>query len=125
MRIGEVASRSGVSRRSLRYYEQQGLMESSRSPSGQRLYDDEHVVRVRLIQTFFAAGLTSATIGELIPCMAASPPPAVARNAQVVMERERVRLSEAVLEMNTAIKALDGLIVSTARYATRQVEATE
>lgn len=107
----------------MRYYEQQGLLEARRSASGQRLYDDEHVVRVRLIQTFFAAGLTSATIRELIPCMAVSPPAAVARDAQVVMERERVRLSDAVHEMNAAIKALDELILSTAAYAGRQVAA--
>ena len=36
MRIGEVAERAGVSTRALRYYEEQGLLESDRTSSGQR-----------------------------------------------------------------------------------------
>ncbi|MGH3121741.1 MAG: MerR family DNA-binding transcriptional regulator, partial [Streptosporangiaceae bacterium] len=34
MRIGELASKTGASVRSLRYYEQQGLLAAERSPSG-------------------------------------------------------------------------------------------
>lgn len=36
MRIGELASRVGVSVRALRYHEEQDLLASARSPSGQR-----------------------------------------------------------------------------------------
>ncbi|WP_300268233.1 MerR family transcriptional regulator [Microbacterium sp.] len=117
MRIGEVAARAGVSRRSLRYYEEQGLLEATRSSSGQRHYGEDHVRRVRLIQTFFAAGLSSSTIRELIPCMALTPSDVVAAGALVVMERERERLRGAVAEMNAAIDALDDLIASTASYS--------
>ncbi|OOC55458.1 MULTISPECIES: MerR family transcriptional regulator [Nocardiopsis] len=116
MRIGEVAERAGVSRRSLRYYEQQGLIEVRRSPSGQRLYEEDHVRRVRLIQTFYAAKLTSATIAELIPCMERSPSRAVAQRAQAVMERERGRLRVAVKELSAAVTALDELIDATAAH---------
>jgi DNA-binding transcriptional MerR regulator len=116
MRIGEVAERAGVSRRSLRYYEQQGLIEVRRSPSGQRLYEEDHVRRVRLIQTFYAARLTSATIAELIPCMERSPSRVVAQRAQVVMERERSRLRVAMQELSAAVAALDGLIDATAAH---------
>lgn len=62
MRIGDLAARSGVSVRSLRYYEEQDLLHSSRSSSGQRHYDEAAVQRVGLIQMFFAAGLSSKTI---------------------------------------------------------------
>ncbi|MFD4640211.1 MerR family transcriptional regulator [Lentzea sp. NPDC058436] len=119
MRIGELAARTGVSRRSLRYYEQQGLFVSTRSPSGQRFYEDEHVRLVRLIQTFFAAGLTSATVAELLPCLATAPSAQVARDAEAVMVRERDRLRGVVSEMTSAIDALEELIASTARYARR------
>ncbi|WP_435108650.1 MerR family transcriptional regulator [Nocardiopsis synnemataformans] len=116
MRIGEVAERAGVSRRSLRYYEQQGLIEVRRSPSGQRLYEEDHVRRVRLIQTFYAAKLTSATIAELVPCMERSPSRVVAQRAQTVMERERSRLRVAVKELSAAVTALDELIDATAAH---------
>ena len=73
MRIGEVAQETGVSARSLRYYEEQGLIRAARSSGGWREYDASTVERVILIQHLFAAGLTSRTIAELLPCLEASP----------------------------------------------------
>jgi DNA-binding transcriptional MerR regulator len=69
MRIGELAAKAGVSVRALRYYEEQNLLASARSPSGQRQYPDSAVDRVRLIQQLYAAGLPSKTIVELLPCV--------------------------------------------------------
>ncbi|GAA4239228.1 MerR family transcriptional regulator [Actinomadura meridiana] len=69
MRIGDLAAKTGVSVRSLRYYEQQGLLAAERSASGQRHYPEGAVGRVRLIQQLYAAGLSSKTIAELIPCV--------------------------------------------------------
>jgi DNA-binding transcriptional MerR regulator len=73
MRIGELAEASGVSVRSLRYYEENGLIRSERSPGGWRDFDPSMVERVVTIQHLFAAGLCSATINELLPCLEASP----------------------------------------------------
>ena len=72
MRIGQLAEASGVSARSLRYYEQVGLVRSQRTPSGWRDFDQSMVERVVLIQHLFAAGLSSATIRELLPCLETS-----------------------------------------------------
>ncbi|MEU9348431.1 MerR family transcriptional regulator [Streptomyces sp. NPDC048278] len=69
MRIGELAARAGVSVRALRYYEEQHLLASERSPSGQRHYPDNAVDRVLLIQQLYAAGLPSKSIVELLPCV--------------------------------------------------------
>lgn len=69
MRIGELAASSGVSVRSLRYYESQGLLLSSRTSGGHREYSDDAVDRVILIQELMAAGLTSKIIVELLPCI--------------------------------------------------------
>ena len=69
MRIGELASRTGVSVRALRYYEQHDLLAAERSPSGQRLYAQDAVDRVLLIQQLYSAGLSSRTIVELLPCV--------------------------------------------------------
>ncbi len=69
MRIGELAARTGVSTRSLRYYEQQGLLVSARSATGQRHYEEDHVDRVRIIQAYLTAGVPSRTIAEMVPCM--------------------------------------------------------
>ncbi|WP_030661428.1 MerR family transcriptional regulator [Streptomyces rimosus] len=115
MRIGELSARTGVSRRSLRYYEDQGLLVSSRSPSGQRHYDDDHVRRVHLIQAFLAAGMSSATIAEMVPCMA-EPSRHKARHALAIMNRERARLSSAMDGLAAARSALDHLIEDNRNY---------
>lgn len=47
MRIGELSARTGASRRSLRYYEEQGRLVSSRSSSGQHHYEDNHAYLAR------------------------------------------------------------------------------
>lgn len=68
MRIGELSKRTGVSPRSLRYYEEQGLLTSSRSDAGQRHYSDAEVQRVSLIQQLFDAGMSSRVIATVLPC---------------------------------------------------------
>jgi DNA-binding transcriptional MerR regulator len=109
MRIGELSARTGASRRSLRYYEQQGLLVSARSPSGQRCYAEDHVERVALIQVFLAAGMSSKTIAQLVPCMA-EPNMDRARQALTVMNQERTRLSSTIDSLTAARKELDHLI---------------
>ncbi|WP_433825775.1 MerR family transcriptional regulator [Actinoplanes sp. CA-015351] len=69
MRIGDLAAATGASARSLRYYEEQGLLASERSPGGQRGYPHAAVERVGLIRSLLAAGLTSATIRDVLPCV--------------------------------------------------------
>lgn len=69
MRIGELAERTGVSVRSLRYYGNQGLLLAERTSGGHRTYPESAVDRVIRIQELYAAGLNSARIRELLPCM--------------------------------------------------------
>jgi len=70
IRIGELAKRSGVSVRALRYYEEQGLLVAERSPSGQRHYPETAVERVSFFQDMYAGGLNSRNIAALLPCVA-------------------------------------------------------
>lgn len=67
MRIGELAARSGVSARSLRYYEQHGLLSPRRNRAGHRTYVASDVDRVVEIQELFAAGFCSAGVREVLP----------------------------------------------------------
>ena len=89
MRIGELAGRTGVSVRALRYYEQQGLLASVRSTSGQRHYPESAADRVHLIQNLYAAGLSSRTILDLLPCVEAEVSTPESR-ARLVAERDRI-----------------------------------
>jgi DNA-binding transcriptional MerR regulator len=109
MRIGELAARAGVSVRSLRYYEEQGLLTSTRSPSGQRHYTDAEVERVVFIQRLYAAGLSSSTIVDLLPCVE-SPSQEASQASFERMSEERDRITAHLEELVRTRDALDGLI---------------
>ena len=109
MRIGELADRTGVSVRSLRYYEEHGLLSSHRTASGQRSYEPDAVDRVRLLRRLYAAGLSSATIATVLPCVD-SPSEEVTRNALEVMTREHARIGAQIAELVTTRNDLTYLI---------------
>jgi DNA-binding transcriptional MerR regulator len=110
MRIGELAERSGTSVRSLRYYEEQGLLVSERSAHGQRRYREEALDRVLFVQRLYAAGLSSRTIRELLPCVD-EPSLENADNALARMAQEREKLSAHISELINTRDALDALMV--------------
>ncbi|MGW7350329.1 MerR family transcriptional regulator [Streptomyces sp. NPDC054784] len=122
MRIGELARRTGASVRSLRYYEEQGLLTSSRSASGQRRFTPDQVERVACIRQLYAAGLSSRTIYDLMPC-SESPSPENSDRALERMERERERLSASIAELARARDALDGLMVLNRTHRAGLVDA--
>ena len=68
MRIGELSRRTGVSQRSLRYYEEQGLLTPTRLPNGYRDYDERTLTTVRRIQILLSAGLGTSAVAEILPC---------------------------------------------------------
>ena len=107
MRIGEVAAKAGVSVRALRYYEEQGLLASTRSPSGQRHYADSAVDRVRLVQMLYAAGLSSRTIAELLPCVDAKVSTPESRSR---LAAERDRIDAQIAELTRTRDKLDAVI---------------
>jgi DNA-binding transcriptional MerR regulator len=115
VRIGELAGRAGVSQRSLRYYEEQGLLTSTRSPSGQRHYGEGEVERVAFIQRLYAAGLSSRTIAELLPCVD-TPSLDTSDAALARMVEERDRMSRHLADLARTRDALDGLIAAAREY---------
>jgi DNA-binding transcriptional MerR regulator len=113
VRIGELARRTGVSERSLRYYEQQGLLAADRTPGGQRDYPEQAVDRVIRIQELFAAGLHSKKIARLLPCMRDSDggPSRIATPALVSeLVGERARIEQMMSELANSRDVLDEVI---------------
>lgn len=66
--IGEVAERTGVTQRTLRFYEEKGLLQpSDRMQGGFRLYSDQDVTRIERIKNLQELlGLTLAEIKEMV-----------------------------------------------------------
>jgi DNA-binding transcriptional MerR regulator len=66
--IGEVAERTGVTQRTLRFYEERGLVEPpERMEGGFRLYTEEDIVRIEYIKRLQdLLGFTLAEIKEMV-----------------------------------------------------------
>ncbi len=66
-RIGEVAAAVGLNPKTLRYYEEIGLLPPPpRTATGYRLYDEEAAERLRFILQARAVGLTLEEISEIM-----------------------------------------------------------
>jgi FimV-like protein len=125
MRIGELGRRTGVSARMLRYYEAQGLLIPSRRPSGYREYAASDVVRVQHVRDLLAAGLSTATIAELLPCMdTGGPAVAVGDCPELLVElrHERDRLTASIGDLERARRALDEVIATASAQTTREAD---
>ncbi len=67
MKIGQLADRCGVSTKTIRYYEDIGLLaEPARTSSGYRNYSDDAVERLRFVRDAQATGLTLAEIASVL-----------------------------------------------------------
>ncbi|MFE1798150.1 MerR family transcriptional regulator [Streptomyces sp. NPDC059517] len=131
MRIGELARRTGVSERSLRYYEQEGLLTAERTPGGHRDYTEPAVARVRRIQELYAAGLCSSKIVRLLPCMRdgdgdgdgdGDSGPAETADAFLVSELtvERARIDRMIEDLQRSRSLLDSIIDTAAASPGRE-----
>ncbi|MET9227259.1 MerR family transcriptional regulator [Lentzea sp. NPDC003310] len=116
MRIGELAERTGVSVRALRYYEEQKLLASERSGSGQRRYDEKAVTRVKLIQQLYGAGISSASILEMLPCVVTG---VAAPEVMAKLIGHRSSVVRQIEELQETLLQLDRVIAgATEAYAT-------
>ncbi len=89
MRVGELSRRTSASVRSLRYYEECGLIVATRSGGGQRHYDDV-VARVSLVRQLLAAGLATSAIIDVLPCLAEPSSQTSALTERLIEERDRL-----------------------------------
>lgn len=75
MQIGEVAERTGLSLRTIRYYGEMDLVvPSARSRGGFRLYTDDDVARLLLIKQMKPLGFQLEDLREVLALLHPSPP---------------------------------------------------
>ena len=76
MRIGELAEAAGTTTKTLRFYEDQGLLPpSERTPGGYRDYTTESLTRIDFIHRGQAAGLSLAQIRQVLDIRDEGQPP--------------------------------------------------
>lgn len=94
MRSGEAAERLGVTPRTIKYYEELGLLQPRRSGGNYRDYDDEDLERVERIRRLQQLGFSLSAIREFV------------KYRRQVDESGRRRI--ALADLATAISALEG-----------------
>ncbi len=69
MRIGELANRAGTSTRTLRYYEEHGLLAARRTTNGYRDYDETDLRLVREIRSLLDIGFNLEETRPFVECL--------------------------------------------------------
>ncbi|MHB8171037.1 MAG: MerR family transcriptional regulator [Thermincolia bacterium] len=107
-RIGELAQIAGVSKRTIDYYTQVGLLEAERSKSNYRYYSDESLQRLKLIEMYKKEHMTLEEIGGRLKLFRDQP----VSGEQVVKQVDRInehlkKLEEEVLELKPLLEKLN------------------
>ena len=101
--VGAVASRVGVTVRTLHHWDAIGLVRpSGRTAGGYRLYSAADVARVHRVLIHRELGLPLDTIAELLD--------APASDATVSLEQQRAQLLDRVSRLQGMVDAIDRLI---------------
>lgn len=102
--IGAVAERTGLSHRTIRYYEEMGLVEpAARTEGGFRLYDEAGVERLLLIMPMKPLGFSIDQIRDLLIALDTLADPASTEEdraaARSLVDRTRASAQERVVEL--------------------------
>jgi DNA-binding transcriptional MerR regulator len=112
--IGEVCERTGLSPRTVRYYEELGLLPGvRRRAAGRRVYGPDEVERLRFIQRLKALGLPLAEIRDLNAVHG------IAGSTRAMLERLDELLGRRVEEVDARIGELSRLRDEIAKYRAR------
>lgn len=99
MRIGELARRGGVTTKTIRFYEQAGVLARPvRLPSGYRDYDDVTLDRLAFVRAAQAAGLTLAEIRDVITARDTDGPPC--EHVRRLLDAHAAGLDARILELD-------------------------
>ncbi|WP_433661154.1 MerR family transcriptional regulator [Nocardia sp. CA-128927] len=117
MLIGELADRTGISERLLRYYERVGLLSAERRSNGYREYDEDAERRVTQIRALLAVGLPTRVISQLLPCTQDDGALRACPGVLPALQDRLTELDRRAAELATARDLLRHTIVDTERSA--------
>jgi MerR family transcriptional regulator, copper efflux regulator len=104
--IGEVATRSGVSRRALRLYEARGIMSKPRrTPAGYRVYDTDVLGLLHFVTQARRLGLTLKEIRHIIELRSAKSGPCV--HVRTLLEQKLADLDRLRREVKKILNTWD------------------
>jgi DNA-binding transcriptional MerR regulator len=104
MRIGELAERAGTSSRSLRYYEQQGLLDTRRMANGHRDYDESDLRLVHQIRELLAIGFGLEETRPFVECLRAGNESGDVCPASIAVYRRKLAEVEDCIDRLTSVR---------------------
>lgn len=111
MRISEAAKVSGVSTRSLRYYEDEGLIVPGRCSYGYRDYCRSTIDRVLVIRSLLESGLPVRLIRDVPPHLTDGPGPGgLCADFLHEVQSYRDRLATRIADLRAQQSALDAYL---------------
>ena len=120
MKIGELETRSGASRHTLRYYEQLGLISPLRQTNNYRLYTEQTLQDLVFIQRAQSMGFSLGEIGEILQAQ---------RNQLIdcaegakLIERKMAEIKEKIANFQSIYRYLDQERLNLEASAARQLE---
>ncbi len=112
--IGELGAETGLSPRTIRYYEELGLLPGvRRRAGGRRVYGPEEQERLRFIQRLKTLGCSLAEIRELDAVHG------IGGSTAAMLARLDTLLADRLLELDARIAELSGLRAEIGRYRER------
>jgi DNA-binding transcriptional MerR regulator len=119
MRIGELGRRAGVSPRTLRHYEELGLMPARRRSNGYREYDEQDVVVVAEIRSLVGLGFALEETRPFVECLRAGHPTGSScPDALAVHRRKLAEVDDWIVRLQDVRAELAaGLVAATALRA--------
>lgn len=106
--VGRLAELAGVSARTLRYYEDMGLLEPARAENGYRMYGSADVKRLSHVLAMRACGLPLTTIRRLLKNPQSDVREALVSHLRTLCAQEK-SLADAVVRTKAAIAAIEGI----------------
>jgi DNA-binding transcriptional MerR regulator len=101
LKIGELARQTGLTIKTIRYYERRGLLEQPlRTEAGYRLYGPEDVARLQFIQRAKLLGLTLEEIRELVELAASCNKGEIVPRLEEVLEAKLLETERKLEELS-------------------------
>lgn len=120
MRIGELETRSGASRHTLRYYEQMGLISAMRRANNYRIYTEQTLQDLNFIQRAQSMGFSLGEVGQILDAQ---------RNKTIdcadgakLIEKKMREIKQKIADLQSIYQHLDGERANLEDSAAKQLE---
>lgn len=121
MLIGELAERAGTSTRTLRYYEEHGLLRAQRNANGYRKYDEAELRVVHEIRALLAVGFGLDDIRPFVACLRAGNESGhVCPDSVAVLRRKLAEVDTCIEQLSAAREQLRGQLAGAIEQRERQ-----